>query len=88
MNKTSDQDKVAQIIDAVMKVAAGDFSVQIEVSEKHDHLDALALGINMMIDDLRNKYITDLDNETIKKLNIELEYAKSKSEESERRYRS
>jgi len=87
MNKNLVENKVEQIIDVVKKVAAGDFSVQIEVSEKHDHLDGLSIGINKMIDDLRNKYITDLENETIKNLNIGLEQAKTNAEESENKHR-
>jgi hypothetical protein len=84
MGKNTDQDKVEEIISAVMKVASGDFSVQIEVSEEYNYLDALAMGINMMIDDLRNKYLTDLENDKIKQLNVQLQEAKANAEESER----
>ena len=84
MGKNTDKEKVEEIIDAVMKVAGGDFSVQIEVSERYNYLDALAMGINMMIDDLRNKYLTDLENDKIKQLNSQLQEAKANAEESER----
>ncbi len=36
-------------------MARGDYSVQIELSGKNDELDSLAMGINMMIDDIRNE---------------------------------
>jgi len=34
-------------------VSDGDYSVKIEVTDEKDYLDSLAVGINMMIDDLR-----------------------------------
>jgi PAS domain S-box-containing protein len=39
---------------AIMKVARGDYSVQIEVSDNNDAFDSIALGLNMMVDDIRN----------------------------------
>jgi signal transduction histidine kinase/CheY-like chemotaxis protein len=84
VNKTPDREKVERIIEGVMKVASGDLSVQIEISGKYDHFDALAMGINMMIDDLRNKYLTDQENEEIKETNLHLEKAKQHAIESER----
>lgn len=79
-NKT----RVEEILSAVMKVASGDFSVQIEVSEEYNDMDALAMGINMMIDDLRSKQYADQENIRINKLNILLQEAKNQAEESER----
>ncbi len=52
MDKTSEKDRINEMIDAVMKVARGDFSVQIERSGRNDDLDSLAVGINMMINDI------------------------------------
>ena len=54
MNNTS-EDRINEMIEAVMKVARGDYSVQIELSPKNDDLDSLALGLNMMIDDVKNE---------------------------------
>ena len=54
MDKIS-EDRINEMIEAVMKVARGDYSVQIELSSKNDDLDSLALGLNMMIDDIRNE---------------------------------
>ncbi len=53
MDKTS-KDRINEMIEAVMKVARGDYSVQIELSPQNDDLDSLATGLNMMIDDVRN----------------------------------
>jgi signal transduction histidine kinase len=41
------------MIEAVMRVARGDYSVQVRLSDKNDELDSLAIGLNMMIDDLK-----------------------------------
>ncbi|MDD2426021.1 MAG: ATP-binding protein [Bacteroidales bacterium] len=84
MEKLTDLERVEAIIDSVIKVAGGDFSVQIEVTGEYNYLDALAMGINMMIDDLRKKYAIEQENDRIKVLNRELEKAKAKAEESER----
>ena len=67
-----------------MKVARGDYSVQIELSKESDHLDALAIGINMMVDDIRISHETRLENERINLLNVQLLKAKEIAEESDR----
>ncbi len=54
MDKTS-EDRINVMIEAVMKVARGDYSAQIELLDKNDDLDSLAMGINMMIDDVKNE---------------------------------
>jgi len=36
-------------------VARGDYSVQVELSGKNDEVDSLAMGLNMMVDDIRTK---------------------------------
>ena len=50
-----EKNRINKFIEAVMKVARGDYSAQIEPSGKNDDLDSLAVGINMIIDDTRNK---------------------------------
>ncbi len=45
--------RIDELIETVQKVARGDYSVQIELSGKNDDLDSLAMGFNMMIDDLK-----------------------------------
>jgi len=44
--------RVSEIVETIMKVARGDYSVQIELSGKNDDLDSLAMGLNMMVDDV------------------------------------
>ena len=82
--KTFSSKRIEEIITAIMAVAQGDFSVQIDISEDHDDLDALAMGFNMMTDDLREKYLIEKENEYIKHLNEELTAAKEKAELSDR----
>jgi hypothetical protein len=53
MDKTSEEERVNEMIEATMKVARGDYSVQVRLSGRDDDLDSLAMGLNMMIDDLR-----------------------------------
>jgi PAS domain S-box-containing protein len=59
MNKPLEKDRVNEVIEAVMKVARGNYSVQIKLSGENDELDALGIGLNMMIDDIR-EHITEL----------------------------
>jgi PAS domain S-box-containing protein len=53
MAEKSEEERINEMIEAVMKVARGDYSVQVELSNKNDGFDSLAIGINMMIDDIR-----------------------------------
>jgi len=48
------EERIDAMIDAIMKVARGDYSAQIELSDKNDELDSLGIGINMMIDDIKH----------------------------------
>jgi len=54
MDEILKKDRINEIIEAVMKVAKGDYSIQIKLSGKDDDIDALATGLNVMIDDIRN----------------------------------
>ncbi|MDD2891318.1 MAG: histidine kinase dimerization/phospho-acceptor domain-containing protein, partial [bacterium] len=42
-----------KMIEIVMNVAKGIYSEQVQLSDKNDELDALGIGINMMIDDVK-----------------------------------
>ncbi len=53
MDETLEKDRINKMVDAVMKVARGDYSTHVELSGKNDDLDSLAMGLNMMIDDTR-----------------------------------
>jgi signal transduction histidine kinase/CheY-like chemotaxis protein len=83
MEENFSSERLNKFIDVIMKVARGDYSVQIELSEKSDHFDALAAGINMMIDDIRISHETRLENERINLLNVQLLKAKEIAEESD-----
>jgi methyl-accepting chemotaxis protein len=47
--------RINAILDALQKVASGDMNVSAPVSEKADELDALAAGINMMMEEVRER---------------------------------
>jgi two-component system NtrC family sensor kinase len=53
MDKISVEDRINEIADAIMQIARRDYSIQLKLSDKNDDLDSLAIGINMMIEDLR-----------------------------------
>ena len=84
MISKNDRERIQGIIEAVMNVAKGELSTQVPISDNYDQIDALGMGINMMIDDLAAKEKLQNENRIIKKLNKELEAAKQKAEESER----
>ncbi|MBA7541706.1 Adaptive-response sensory-kinase SasA [subsurface metagenome] len=46
--------RIEKMLDVIMNVARGDYSSQVEVTEKNDELDSIAMGVNIMIDDIRN----------------------------------
>ena len=85
MEKKILTDRLNDIIEAVMSVARGDYSTQIGLSGKNDDIDSLAIGINMMIDDLRERK----ENETrnlgkLSKLNKELRQEIRERKQSEK----
>ena len=63
MDKTSEKERMNEMIEATIKVARGDYSVQVELSGKNDELDSLAMGLNMMIDDVRTAQETLQESE-------------------------
>ncbi len=80
----TDIERIEQIIDAMMQVAQGDYNIQVSLSEKNDHLDALSMGFNTMVDDLKAGKKIEIENKSIKKINDELSAAKMEAEESNR----
>jgi PAS domain S-box-containing protein len=87
MKEKLSEERINEFIDSIIKVARGDYSVQVELSDESDSLDALAMGINMMVDDLRKGKSIELENEKIRLLNAELQAAKERAEESELKLR-
>ena len=55
MDKTSEEDRINEMIAKIMQVARGDYSVQVELLGENDEIDSLAVGINMMIEDIRER---------------------------------
>lgn len=53
MDKTSEKERINEMLEVIMKVAQGDYSIQVELSGEDDDFDSLAMGLNMMIDDIR-----------------------------------
>jgi len=74
MDKTLEKDRMDKMLDTVIKMARGDYSVQLDLSGKNDEIDSLAMGLNMMIDDIRTS-MEDLDRqrEELSNLNIHLQ---------------
>jgi signal transduction histidine kinase len=79
----SSEKKIDELIAAVIRIAKGDYSLQLEISEKNNKLDALAMGINMLVDDLKTGREAALENEKIKLRNIELQNEKIRALESD-----
>lgn len=48
-----DKDRVNKIIDGIINVAKNDYSVQLEISDKNDELDSIAMGLNIMIEEIK-----------------------------------
>ncbi len=84
MRKKTDKERINEMLEAILKVAQGDYSVQIDISDRRDSLDSLAMGFNMMIDDVRDSVEIALQNERISHINNELKLAKEKAEKSDR----
>lgn len=76
MDKTSDESRINEMTETVMNVARGNYSAQIELTGKNDDLDSLAIGINIMIEDIQanvnqiKEKIEELENTELATLNI------------------
>jgi signal transduction histidine kinase/CheY-like chemotaxis protein len=84
VEKKSDKERMDEFIEAIVQVAQGNYLVQLELSEENNMFDSLAMGLNMMIDDIRERVGIELQNERYKRINEELRMAKEKAEESDR----
>jgi len=47
--------RINEILEVLQKAASGNLNVSAPISEKTDELDALAAGINMMIEEVRER---------------------------------
>ncbi len=57
--------RIEKLLQVVRKVSEGNFTIQADISDSADALDAIAMGINMMIDNLQN--IENIKNTAMKK---------------------
>ncbi|MHC4662699.1 MAG: sensor histidine kinase [Planctomycetota bacterium] len=55
MRKILEKNRIIEMFGAIIEAANGNYSCQIELSGNNDALDSLAMGFNMMIDDVRNR---------------------------------
>jgi len=55
MDSKSKTKRIDELIEKIKQVASGDYSTRIELSEKNDELDVLALNLNTMIDGIRHR---------------------------------
>jgi len=78
------RERISLLLNSVNSVASGKCDVLNDISENNDDFDALAMGINMMIDDIVKGRETEQENERINQLNAQLREAKEKAEESDR----
>src|ERR1700752_3702297 len=76
------EERIEQLMDIILSYTIMDFSKKAEVSEAGDELDAIAVGLNTLIEELRATQETEKRNSkeleekaaNITKLNAELEY--------------
>ena len=83
MDKTLEKDRINEMIVAIMKVARGDYSIRIELSGKNDDIDSLAMGLNMMIDDIRVS-IEEVEKAHEERIKAKIAADKARLEESEK----
>lgn len=75
MKKVDETEKrINEILNSLQEAAAGNLNVSIPISKKADNLDALAAGINMMIEEVKER-AKELEQKTkeLKRKNEELE---------------
>ena len=47
--------RMNELLEVIQKIAAGDLTVNVSLSENQDEIDALATGINLMIEEIKIK---------------------------------
>jgi PAS domain S-box-containing protein len=68
------QERINGILDVLLKYTIMDFSQKMEISEKGDELDAIAVGLNTLGEELESHIVQlKLSEEHLEKLNAELE---------------
>ena len=75
----SDEPRIPQIVDAILRIADMDFETSIYPSSKRDEIDAIIMGINAMASELQSTYST-LDRRVSERTRL-LEAARDRMEE-------
>jgi signal transduction histidine kinase len=70
MLSVDDDSRITNILDMIGSIASLDFSRQIETSDRHDVLDAIALGLNMLSEELNVRVV---DKAKLDEVNAKLE---------------
>jgi predicted nucleic acid-binding Zn-ribbon protein len=91
MPDVTNEERIAMITDVTQKIAAGNFSSRIHISDKMDEIDALSACINMLAeelgtrDDRIKKQIEELEKFNKMFIDRELKMSELKQEISELR---
>ena len=57
MQEKGDDKRLEEILEMIAKLASLDFSTELPISEKHDMIDAIALGLNMLGEELNTQVV-------------------------------
>ncbi len=69
------------VLNVVMEVAKGNYDVEVPLTGDNDEFDALAMGINMMIDEIKSRKELEAANKEMKKAKEQAELAKKIKEQ-------
>lgn len=58
--------RLGNILDMIGRIAALDFSVQLDISEKNDMIDAISLGLNMLSEELNSNVVEKVKLDAVK----------------------
>ena len=84
VDEISDKKRINEFIDDILKVAQGDYTVRLKLSDEQNYLDSLAMGINRLVDDIQKSNEMKHENARIILKNSRFREAKERAEESDR----
>jgi two-component sensor histidine kinase len=64
-NQAKNNKRISEILDVVINIAKFDYSVKAKISNKGDHFDALASGINMLGEELQSSTVSLREKEVL-----------------------
>ena len=79
------QDKrIDQIIEVIQKIAAGNYSSRIDISDTKDEIDGICTGINMLAEEVENLIVQlNKENEKLQETVLKLQNTSSQLSKSE-----